>query len=81
MEEKTSQIIRFTVTDEDDSPSVLTVTYNSTVPSLHKTIVITTDAEVVTGHTCMFTLETTRFYGVSNITVSAKDDRGESGCA
>ena len=74
MEEKTSRVIRFTVTDEDDSPSVLTVTYNSTVPSLHKPIVITTDAEDVTGHTRMFTLETTRFYGVSNITISAKDD-------
>ena len=74
MEEKTSQVIRFTVTDEDDSPSVLTVTYNSTVPSLHKPIVITTDAEDVTGQTRMFTLETTRFYGVSNITISAKDD-------
>ncbi len=74
MEEKTSQVIRFTVTDEDDSPSLLTVTYNSTVPSLHKPIVITTDAEDATGNTRMFTLETTRFYGVSNITISAKDD-------
>lgn len=74
MEEKTSQVIRFTVTDEDDSPSVLTVTYNSTVPSLHKPIVITTDAEDATGNTRIFTLETTRFYGVSTITISAKDD-------
>ena len=75
MLEKTIQTVRFTVTDEDDAPGALTVTVTSTVPSLHKPLSIQTDSE--DPNTRILTIETTRFYGTSNITISAKDDENK----
>ena len=76
MLEKTTQTLRFTVTDEDDVPAALTVTVASTVPSLHKPLSIQTDSE--DPNTRILVIETTRFYGTSNITISAKDDENKA---
>ena len=74
MEQKATKQLRFTVTDEDDVPSVLMVWASSSAVNIMQSVSIEPDPTDSTGKTRILTLQTGKWYGNTNITINARDD-------
>ena len=74
MEQKATKQLSFTVTDEDDVLSVLTVSASSSAVNIMQSVSVDPDPADSTGKTRILTLQTGKWYGNTNITINARDD-------
>ena len=74
MEQKATKQLSFTVTDEDDVPSVLAISASSSAANIMQSVSVAPDPADSTGKTRILTLQTGKWYGSTNITISARDD-------
>ncbi len=72
MQQKETKQITFTVTDEDDVPTVLTVSAAALPASIMQSVAVTAHPTEPTQR--ILTLQTGKWYGNTAITITAKDD-------